>query len=143
LEPIYWAALFSFIVGACGYIIIRFWIVPISKYRGIKRRLIEGLNTCVQKLPDEDASVRWKQAAGSGRLRDLRRLGVKLVDLHNGDLPYWYRLVLLTRKESPLDMIELLLRLDNMANSGNARQCIDEIIGHLAVKKPDTPSVAE
>jgi hypothetical protein len=32
MEPIYVAALLSFIAGLLGYIIIRFWILPIGRY---------------------------------------------------------------------------------------------------------------
>lgn len=140
MEPIYWAALFSFVVGACGYIIVRFWIVPISRYRKLKRLLVQGIDDCARKLSESKDPARWKHAAGKANLREFRRLGVKLVDLHNGDLPYWYRLILLTRQESPIDAIEPILRLENMATGDKALKCIEEIGGHLGVKNKRKPN---
>jgi len=142
VDSIYWACLLSFMAGACGYIITRFWIMPIRHYRRVKRQLLKGLSEYAQKLPS-DPTGKTKKAFSAGRLRDLRRLGVQLVSVHDGELPYWYRLVLVSRKESPQAASEPILRLENMPTSGQARQCIDVIKSRLRATDPrSTQSIA-
>jgi hypothetical protein len=50
------------------------------------------------------------------------------------ELPHWYRLVLMTRGESPQKAAEPILRLENMPTSGQARACIQEIGKHMGFK---------
>jgi hypothetical protein len=130
---IYWVGVFSFLMGACGYIIVRFWIIPISRYRRAKRRLRGHLTAYRRLLPGDDAA-RLKGPVSRKTVRDIRRWGVKLADLHDEALPYWYRLVLMTRKESPREATEPILRLENMPTSRQARECIQEIGRHLGFK---------
>lgn len=130
MESIYWAALSSFIAGAGGYVIVRFWIIPIVRYGRLKRRLLAGLDEYAESFPADDAA-RPKTAPAKKKLREIRRMGVRLVSLHDGDLPYWYRLMLMTRKESPAAAADPLLRLENMPTSGRARECIRTIRTHL------------
>ncbi len=130
MDSLYWAAFLSFIAGICGYIIIRFWIVPIVRYRRIKGRLRSGISAYLQRLP-ADSSAKTKGVANKKALRDIRQSGSHLVDLYNGELPYWYRLVLMTHKESPPKAADPIMRLENMPTSGQARQCIGVIGEHL------------
>ena len=84
----------------------------------------------------EDDTANGKGKIGAKRLRDIRRSGVRLVDLHNGDLPYWYRLVLMARNESPLDAIEAILRLEKLNTSGEVKRCISDICAHFGITAP-------
>ncbi|MFZ1985703.1 MAG: hypothetical protein WAU91_14890 [Desulfatitalea sp.] len=131
MDTIYWAALLSFIAGACGYVITRFWIIPIGRYRRIKQQLIGELQTYCQKLPTDD-HAKLKPAPDDARLRLIRQLGMQLVAVHSGELPYWYQLVLITRKESPQEASDPILRLEKMPTSQQARQCIAAIGRQLA-----------
>ncbi len=130
MDLIYWAALASFIAGVCGYIIARYWIVPIGRYRRIKQRFFKNLDSYAQKLPADEAA---KPAVPDAKmlLQSIRQTGMQLIDIYNGELPYWYRLVLITRHESPLEVSDQCLRLGNMPNSGAARKCIQEIRRHF------------
>lgn len=134
MDPIYWAALFSFVAGACGYIIIRFWILPIVRYRRIKQKLLKQLGNLFGLLPaEENASP--KASMGKKRLKELRRQMMRLVDLHDHDLPYWYRLVLITRKESAQQASEAAMRLENLPTSGQARRCLEQVGRYLTTKR--------
>ncbi len=129
---LYWLAGFSFMVGVCGYIIVRFWIIPISRYRRAKRYMLNRLQAVLASLP-QDAEAP-KGSIGKKTLRDLRRCGVNLVDLYVDELPHWYRLVLMTRGESPQKAAEPILRLENMPTSGQARACVEAIGKHLGLR---------
>ncbi len=134
MDPIYWAALFSFVAGACGYIIIRFWTIPIFRYKRLKRQLHKCLGQLFILLPEEDGAAP-KASLGKKRLKEMRRLMKKLVDLNDHDLPYWYRLVLVTRKESSRQASEVVMRLENLPTSGQARACLEEVGRHLTIKR--------
>ncbi len=134
MDPLYWAALLSFIAGVCGYIIARFWIVPIGRYRRTKKQLCRELASYGQSLPAED-DARLKPGAENPQLLQIRQLGLKLVEVHNFELPYWYRLVLVTRKESPQAAFDPIQRLENMPGVRQARQCIERIDRHLGATR--------
>jgi hypothetical protein len=131
---VYWYYGMSFVAGMFGYIIVKFWVIPIVKYKRLKRRLIFELDAYCAMLP-VDAAAKMKSTPAKKRLRDLRRMGVKLISVHDGELPYWYRLMLMSRKESPAAAADPLLRLENMPTSGQSRQCIDAIAGSLGRKR--------
>ncbi len=128
MDSLYWAALMSFIAGAFGYIIARFWIIPIGRYRRVKHQLLRELQGFGQSLCEEKKSTK-----DDPRLLQIRQLGLKLLEVHNLELPYWYRLVLVTRKESPQDAFDPIQRLEHMPGVHQARQCIERIEHHLGV----------
>lgn len=130
MDSLYWAALLSFITGAFGYIIARFWIVPIGRYRRTKQQLLRELRNYDRALPGEE-NARLKSAKDNPHLLEARQLGLRLVEVHNLELPYWYRLVLVTRKESPQDAFDPIQRLEHMPSVRQARQCIERIEHHL------------
>lgn len=133
MDPIYWAALFSFVAGAGGYVIVRFWIIPIVRYQKLKRQLGDHLARLIEALPTE-ADTSPKPFLGKKHLKEMRRMMMRLVDLNNHDLPYWYRLVLVTRKESPGEASEVAMRLENLPTSGQARKCLEQVVRHLTIK---------
>ncbi len=133
MDPIYWAAIISFVIGACGYIIVRFWIIPIVRYKRCKMKLRTQLEKMFQKLPDSTDNKNYKKMLSKKRLQEIRRLSVKLVEIHDADLPYWYRLILMTRKESPLNATEPILKLENMQTPGQARKCAEQICTSLGI----------
>ncbi|MBI5894528.1 MAG: hypothetical protein HZB24_00430 [Desulfobacterales bacterium] len=134
MDPIYWAALLSFIAGVCGYIIARFWIMPIGRYRRTKQQLLRELQSYLQTLPAEE-SIRLKPGTDTPHLLQIRQLGLKLVEVHNLELPYWYRLVLVTRKESPQEAFDPIQRLEKMPSVRQATQCIERIDRHLGTMR--------
>lgn len=134
MESIHWAMALSFILGACGYIIIRYWIIPIMRYKKNKADLKQHLQTCIRGLPEGAEGKSMKKALEKKSLQEIRRLGMKLVEIHDVDLPYWYRLVLMTRKESPLNAREPILKLENMQSAHQAKQCVADISRHLRIQ---------
>ena len=134
MDPLYWAALWSFIAGVFGYIIARFWIMPIGRYRRTKQQLRRELESYRRSLPAED-NARLKPGKDNPHLLQIRQLGSRLIDVHDFDLPYWYRLVLVTRKESPQGAFDPIQRLEHMPSVRQARQCIERIDQHLGAAR--------
>ena len=82
MEPIYWAALVSFIIGAFGYIIVRFWIIPIVRYKKAKSRLKASVVGFYKKIPQETEGKNFKKLLSKKDLQQMRGMGMKLVEIH-------------------------------------------------------------
>jgi len=113
MEALLAVAAASFGLGALGYLIVRFWIIPIRRYRLIKGRLCRGLAACSAGAP-VDASHFGSQA-------------VQLSDLYNADLPPWYRMLLGRRRESPIEASRHLMRLAATRNPEHIRRRAEQV----------------
>jgi hypothetical protein len=133
MEPIYVAALLSFIAGLLGYIIIRFWILPIGRYLKIKGRIVSDIGALLEILqdnrPQNNQGARLKDRGAS-----IRRHCSDLVSIYQSDLPYWYRLNLESKKEHPLEAAKFSMRLANTRQPEHALQQVNEIRRLLRIK---------
>lgn len=114
-------AAISFIAGAFSYIIVRFWITPIWKYRKTKNRAAASLNQCEARFTAEggkpDAALQ----------KELRVHSVALSELTTLEIPHWYHMVLTNRKEFPDRAAEDLSRLSSITDAGQGMEKIRKI----------------
>jgi hypothetical protein len=115
-SPLLMAAGASFIAGLLGYIIARRWIEPIVRYHITKRKLDHELIQFLAVMnaagkPDEK---RGKQKRGDAMLKTARKHSMDLISCYGTDIPYWYRLLLDSRKESPTEASGLLTNLSKV-----------------------------
>jgi hypothetical protein len=125
----------SFVVGLLGYIIARLWIKPIVGYTSTKRRLDQALTHCLA-LMDESAGPE-KQGARQcrhGALRTARKHAIALVASYGADIPYWYRLLLDSRKESPAEASGLLTNLSKIRDQEQVKNRIDAVRKIMGLK---------
>jgi len=134
MEPIYVAALLSFIAGLLGYIIIRFWILPIGRYVKIKGRLASDIGALLDILQD-DQPENNQGARIKDRGVSVRRHCSELVSIYQNDLPYWYRLNLESKKEKPLEAATFSMRLVNTHKPEHALRQVNEIKRLLRIKR--------
>jgi hypothetical protein len=116
------ASLIGFSLGAAGYIIIRFWVLPIGRYQRIKQQIAESIRLLELKLSGENTFLLTPDESGS-----CRKQAVALTDAYYDDLPHWYRLVLTNRKESPDEASKNLQALSGIRNPDHARNRIQNI----------------
>jgi hypothetical protein len=133
VEPIYVAAFFSFVFGLLGYIVVRFWILPIGRYIRVKDRFASDLRTLLDMLQDEQP-YHTENSQIQDRRVSLRRYSSDLVSIYQKELPYWYRLYLESKKEQPLEAAEFSMRLSNTRKLEHAFRQADEIKGFLRLK---------
>jgi len=133
MEPIYIAALISFIVGLFGYIIIRFWILPINRYLKIKDRLSSDMNALLDMLRAEQPQNN-EAAKIQARRVSVRRHCSDLVSIYQNDLPYWYRLYLESKKEQPLEAAKFSMRLANTRKQEHALRQVTKVKQLLRIK---------
>ena len=125
-SPLIVAAGASFIAGLLGYIIARLWIRPIVRYHITKRKLDHELIRYLTQMnestePDEPVA----QNRNAAVLRTARQHAVELVSCFAAEIPYWYRLLLESRKESPSEASGLLTNLSKMRNSEQVKNRIE------------------
>jgi hypothetical protein len=133
MEPIYIAAFISFIVGILGYIVVRFWALPIGRYIRVKNRFAFDLKTLLDMLQAEQLR-NTENSQIQNRQASLRRYSSDLVSIYQNELPYWYQLYLENKKEQPLKAAESSMRLSNTRKLEHAFRQADEIRGFLRLK---------
>ena len=133
MEPIYVAAFASFVVGLFGYIVVRFWVLPIGRYIRLKSRFASDLRALLDMMQTEQP---WNTENSQipERQISLRRGSSNLVSIYQNELPYWYRLYLESKKEQPLEAAESSMRFSNTRKLENAFRQADEIKGFLRLK---------
>ena len=115
----------SFVVGLLGYIIARFWIKPIARYNITKRKLNHELTQYLAQMTDTVGPEKKKtHSRGNETGRTARKHALNLVTYYGEDIPYWYRLLLDSRKESPTEALVLLTTLSKIRDP---EQIIDRI----------------
>jgi hypothetical protein len=111
------AAAASFIMGLCGYILWRFTVQPIWRYRSLKRHI--------------GAAV----AAPGASTEPHGRLADEITALYHGGLPQWYRLVLRRRNEDPLEAAKHLAGLINPGPQAARTRRVQQIRRHLGLEE--------
>ena len=125
-SPLLIAAGASFIAGLLGYIIAKLWIKPIVGYNLTKRKLGHELARYLEQMNEstgpDDPVIQHGDAAS---LRAARQHAVDLVSCFNAKIPYWYRLLLESRKESPTEAAGLLTNLSKMRDKKQVKNRIE------------------
>ena len=121
------AAIIGFCLGAAGYIIFRFWLLPIRRYQQIKDQIAESIRDHELKLSNEKT---FKLSPDQSKI--CYKQAVALTDSYYDDLPHWYRMVLNNRKEYPEGASKNLKALaSSNRNSDHARSRIYNIRNNL------------
>ena len=118
----------SFVAGLLGYTIVRLWIRPMLRYTMGKRRLEHELvryQAHIHSADRHSGSARTKQ--DSAALKGARKQAMELVNCYNKEIPYWYRLLLDSRQESPAKASGLLTNMSKI----NGRKAIDARIAKV------------
>ena len=116
----------SFVAGLTGYIIVRFWIKPIVRYTRTKRKLNHELTRYLAQM-NETAGSEKKKARNQSKpaLRNARKNTMNLASCYGEEIPYWYRLLLDSRGESPSEALSLLTNLSKIRDQEQIKDRID------------------
>jgi hypothetical protein len=121
------AAAASFVAGVIGYIIARFWVRPIVRYTITKRKIKRDLSNYLAFVEiNKKANDPLSNAGSSGvMLKKAKQYTMELTSCYTKELPYWYRLLLDSRGESPVEASGLLTNLSKIKDN---RQVNDRIV---------------
>jgi hypothetical protein len=67
-------------------------------------------------------------------VKENRQNSVELSASYNGNLPNWYKILLNSRGESPIDASKHLMILSNTSNYDHAEKHIEKIKNYLGIK---------
>jgi len=133
MEPIYFVAIISFVLGSLGYIITQFWIRPILGYQKIKHKVALTIQYYYKSKNNKDIGEKVKsQMKEWGKAN--RQNSVELSASYNENLPNWYKMLLDSRGESPIDASKHLMILSNTSNYDHAEKHIEGIKNYLKIK---------
>ncbi len=124
MEPMILGGIVGFILGTFGFIIGKFWILPISRYTKIKNDILAVINSYSEKKSGEASAENEKP---DNRPESLRKLSIALSDSYDLDIPIWYRIVLANRREFPLHAAPHLMTLANTKNEEHIQNRIHKI----------------
>jgi len=127
MEPIYIASLASFMVGLFGYIIVRFWILPISRYLRVKGRLASDIKVLLEMSQAPAGPQNNDRAQIQDRRVAVGRHCSDLATIYQNDLPYWYQLYLESKKEQPVEAVQYSMRLVNTREQEHVLRQANEI----------------
>ena len=122
-------AVLGFLVGVFGFIIVRYWIRPVSAYGRLKRRTAEAVKRHLALIA-EPLQPRQKKDLSESQRR-LRKLAQELTDAFHNDLPHWYRIRLRSRGELPPEAAAGLMKLSGSRQADSARKGAEKIRGLL------------
>jgi hypothetical protein len=133
MKPIYFVAIISFVSGALGYIILKFWVRPILGYQKIKNKVV--LTTkYYYEFKNNEAIGEKTELQMKDWVKANRQNSVELSESYNENLPNWYKMLLDSRGESPIDASNHLMILSNTRNYDHMEKHIKEIKNYLKIK---------
>lgn len=116
----------SFLVGLLGTIITRLWIKPLVRYTHTRRKLDQELSHCLAIVNSWGSEKPFRDTPIDSALHKARKHAMDLVSGYEEEIPYWYRLMLDSRKESPTKVSGLLTNLAKIKNREQAMQRIQK-----------------
>jgi hypothetical protein len=122
-------ALFGFVVGVIGYIIFKFWLLPIREYRRLKTLIQEDLKYYTTSISEN----MWNTAKKK-RFQKLRKNILDLGDCYDHEIPVWYKIVLSRRQESPHEAAKHLMDLVNVQDGSHAFNRLEKARTALLIK---------
>jgi hypothetical protein len=129
-------AVLGFLAGVFGFIIVRYWIRPVSAYGRLKRKIADAVIRHLALAADPPES--GNKADLSGSQKQLRRLAQELTDAFHHDLPHWYRIRLRSRGEQPPEAAAGLMKLSGSLKAEPARKGAEKIRRLLHLKNETT-----
>ncbi len=133
MKPIYFVAIISFVSGFLGYIILQLWLRPILGYQKIKNKVALTIKYYYKSKNNETIGEK-AELQMKDWVKANRQNSVELSESYNGNLPVWYKILLKSRGESPIDASKHLMTLSNTRNYDHMEKHMKEIKNYLKIK---------
>jgi len=125
MDPIILGTGASFIAGAAGYVIVRYWVGPIRAYGRAKTALAKEL-ALLSELCPKHRRVDLKSKSLRRQMKRIRQEANALLDCYQIELPVWYRLKLRSAGRDPEDVVPQLLGLHQLPTVDQVLERLDK-----------------
>ncbi|MCW7752765.1 hypothetical protein OOT00_02045 [Desulfobotulus sp. H1] len=130
MEGVVWGVVVGFFLGSFGYILTRFIVSPVFRYRKIKKHLRVDLKAA-EMSAEKDTLNRTDLARIDG-FRGHAKAIIHHVDMV---LPLWFRLSLERQDERPMDAAAELMTLANIRNPEHLKKRIAAVRNYLHLER--------
>ncbi len=130
IDPIYAGAAVGLVLGSFGFIIVKFFVLPILGYKKIKRNLVSSITDYLHTINDERSDMRIQKKIDAC-VDEMKQHAEGLTECHDFKIPVWYRLLLKSRSESPEIAIEHLNVLYSTRDYKRAKNRQEKILQSL------------
>jgi hypothetical protein len=120
------AVLVSFLVGSFGYVVVHFCIRPISRYRTIRKQVIQNLADYLNSFDQADEGENFHGIVDQ-KAAHIRSHSSDLTECYHTILPNWYQALLRGRGEYPEEISKHLMALSNTRDYYHARNRMEKI----------------
>jgi hypothetical protein len=120
-------ALVGFVAGLLGFIIVKIWVFPVTRYAKLKRGLSDLLPAFMEDLGGDTSD---DPDTGGGK-QAIRQMAADISDSYSHELPQWYRILLKSRGEAPDMAAAALLKLANTRVPEHAERQVERIRQYL------------
>jgi hypothetical protein len=113
------------------------WVLPIFRYQVTRRRLGRELSRYLAQRTDRREPRLAADAPGRNKaevLRSARQNANRLVDCYRREIPFWYRLLLDSRSQSPDTAEALLTHLDKIRDRAQVAERVTRVRRAIGLK---------
>ncbi len=122
-------ALFGFGVGAAGYVIVKYWILPIRHYKRLKSAIEKDVALYMNSIARDN----WN--SGDKKLfKNTKKAVSDLNNTYDFDLPVWYKIILRRRGESPKEAEKHLMGLADTKDASHAEKRLEKAKAALSMQ---------
>ncbi len=124
-------ALFGFLTGIIGYIIFRYWIFPIRRYRHLKSKIAKDISSYEETISKNNWNT---NTIIKKRLKNTRKCISDLIECFHEEIPSWYRIKLKSRGESPTETAQQIMNLGDIRESEHAKKRLKKAKATLLIQ---------
>ncbi len=124
-------ALFGFVTGGIGFIMIKYWIFPIRHYRRLKSNICKDILSYEKTIQNN----KWDpNKISQKRFKNTRKSLSDLVQSFNEKIPLWYKIKLKSRRESPSETARQMMNLINIRDPEHVQKRLQKAKAALLIK---------
>jgi hypothetical protein len=128
MGPFFLPMLISFIAGAFGYVLFRYSIRPVygyTKLRGIVKREMREIEDQLNQIHTPEGESKFRHV--NLEKKRLNRISTRLSSLYHNDLPSWYKIMINSRGELPIEAAQDIMTLANTRDLDHIKKKIQKI----------------
>ncbi len=127
MDTVYlWGGITGFLGGSFCYVMAKFAVIPIFKYRKFKLSIVSDIKNYLNGINSVEENILLQEELQKS-MSSIRHHASELSDFYNDSLPVWYKTFLKNCGEFPIDASKHLVALSNTRNYEHACNRMEKI----------------